>query len=294
MTLLALLVLLLVAAHAVLLLGIAMLVVVRRDRAALRRAGVSGARPIDELAASPYWWRRVEAARLSGDIARLGDRELLQRLLDDRHPAVQSAATASLMPLVDAATVGWLLDRLPERPMAVRLQQFRLLANAMELTVPALLQRLAPEASSRRLKAWITLVETIGSAELFSQVATLHSHPDPLIRLSVARALKRHRDPETEEMLLIALHDHDWRVRAVAARSLGTRGNAAAVPRLAAGLRDVRWWVRFRCGLALAQLGDQGRGALDEASRDVDRYAGEMAMMVGGLSPDSVMELSDG
>jgi HEAT repeat protein len=164
----------------------------------------------------------------------------------------------------------------------------------MDLTVPALLQRLTAEASSRRLKAWITLVESIGSAELFARVSTLHGHPDPLIRLSVARALKRHRDPETEEVLLIALHDHDWRVRAVAARSLGILGNAAAVPRLAVGLRDVRWWVRFRCGLALAQLGDQGRGALDDARRDVDRYAGEMATMIGGLSADSVVELAEG
>jgi HEAT repeat protein len=288
------LVLLLVAAHAALLFGIAVLVVVRHDRAAMRRAGARGSRPLDELAASPHWWRRVEAARLSGEIGRLGDRELGQRLLDDPHPAVQSAATASLVPLVDAATVGQLLDRLPERPMAIRLQQFGLLAGAMELTVPALLHRLTAEASSRRLKAWITLVETLGSPELFARVATLHSHADPLIRLSVARALKRRGDPEAEEVLLIALHDHDWRVRAVAARSLGTVGNAGAVPRLAAGLRDVRWWVRFRCGLALAQLGDEGRGALDDARRDVDRYAGEMATMIGGLSPDSVVELAEG
>ena len=95
-------------------------------------------------------------------------------------------------------------------------------------------------------------------------------------------------------MLLIALRDHDWRVRAVAARSLGAIGNASAVPRLAGGLRDVRWWVRFRCGLALAQLGDDGRRALDDARRDADRYAGEMATMISGLSTASVTELADG
>jgi HEAT repeat protein len=284
----------LVGAQLLFLGGLALLHLIRHDRQGMHHDAARRAPPLDDLAVSRHWWRRAQAARVSGEIARLGDRELLDRLLDDPHPAVQSAATASLEPLVDAETVGRLLDRLSERPMLVRLQQFALLARHLDLTIAALGQRLTAEASPRRLKAWIALVEGAGSPALFERVAALHSHPDPLIRLSVARALKRHRTPEAEEILLIALHDHDWRVRAVAARSLGTLGDGTAVPRLSAGLRDVRWWVRFRCGLALAQLGDAGRGALDDARRDTDRYAGEMATMIGGLSADSVTELAEG
>lgn len=266
-----------------------------RDRATARRGGVNrAAGPVDDLARSPRWWRRADAARRAGDIARLGDRELLYTLLEDAHAAVQSEATSSLESLIDAGAVGHLLDRLPERAMAVRLQQHALLARTLPLTTSALLQRLSPDASPRRLKSWIALVESLASPVLFARVATLHSHPDPLIRLSVARVLRRHRDPDAEEMLLIALYDHDWRVRAVAARSLGALGNASAVPRLAGGLRDVRWWVRFRCGLALAQLGDEGRRALADACRGADRYAGEMATMISGLSAASVTELADG
>jgi HEAT repeat protein len=294
-TLLTVVAVVIAVAQTAMLLGLATLLLLRRERAAFGRGRSEHAhRSLDDLAGSRSWWRRAEAARRSGDVARLGDRELLNRLLDDPHPAVQSAATASLAPLVDAVLVGRLLDRLPERPMAIRLQQFGLLRDTLPLTVPALLERLTPDAPPRRLKSWIALVEKLGSPELFARVASLHSHPEPLIRLSVARALRHYRHPEAEEMLLIALHDHDWRVRAVAARSLGRHGNTSAVPRLAAGLRDVRWWVRFRCGLALAQLGAQGRVALDDARRDVDRYAGEMATMIGGLSPDSVIELSEG
>ena len=268
---------------------------IRRERASLRgdrHAPMTAS--LDDLAASPHWWQRAEAARRSGSVARLGDAELRDRLLDDPHPAVQSAVTSSLVPLVDPAVVGQLLDRLPDRPMLVRLQQFRLLRESLTITTPALLHRLTPDSSPRRLKSWIALAEALGTPELLSGVAALHSHPDPLIRLSVARALKRHRHAEAEEVLLIALHDHDWRVRAVAARSLGTLGNPSAVSRLAAGLRDVRWWVRFRCGLSLAQLGAAGRTALDEAARDADRYAGEMATMIAGLSPDSITELAEG
>ena len=266
-----------------------------RDRTTSRRGSTNRAAvPVDDLARSSLWWRRADAARRAGDIARLGDRELLYTLLEDTHAAVQSDATSSLESLIDARAVGHLLDRLPDRAMAVRLQQHALLARVLPLTTAALTQRLVPDASPRRLKSWIALVETLNSPRLFARVGTLHSHPDPLIRLSVARALKHHRDPDAEEMLLIALRDHDWRVRAVAARSLGAIGNASAVPRLAGGMRDVRWWVRFRCGLALAQLGDDGRRALAHACRDADRYAGEMATMISGLSAASVTELADG
>jgi HEAT repeat protein len=274
------------------------LLVIRRDRAAIPSDGVTGAprrsRPLDTLAASPHWWRRAEAARMSGDLARLGDRALLHRLLDDPHPAVQSAATGSLSTVIDRETVAYLLDHLAERPMAVRLLQFQLLKGALPLTTSALMQRLTADAAPRRLKGWIALIESVGTPELFARVRELHGHPDPLIRLSVARALKRYPHPETQEVLLIALHDQDWRVRAVAARSLGVLGNAAAVPRLMAGLRDVRWWVRFRCGLALAQSGGAGRAALEQAARDTDRYAGEMATMIGGLSSETVSELAQG
>lgn len=292
MTDLQLLLALLLAFQVAFLGALGVLLATRRERAALRAVGSSV--PIEDLARSPRWWRRAAAARQAGAIARLGDRELLLRMLEDPHAAVQSAATSGIAPLVELSTVEYLLDRLPERAMLVRLQQFRLLHAALPLVIPALVRRLVPDASPRRLKSWIAFVETTGSPALLAHVATLHSHPDPLIRLSVARALKRHRDAETEEMLLIALRDHDWRVRAVAARSLGTRGNPAAVTRLAAGLRDVRWWVRFRCGLALAQLGAPGRAALESASGDTDRYAGEMASMIAGLSTDSVMELAEG
>ena len=92
---------------------------------------------------------------------------------------------------------------------------------------------------------FLFILDSLGSTELLERVATLHNHPDALIRLSVARALRRFAHPDAEEVLLISLRDPDWRVRAVAARSLGALGGASAVPRLAAGMRDVRWRVRF-------------------------------------------------
>ncbi len=246
-----------------------------------------------EQATAAQWWRRRDAARLLALVGSERDRVLLQRLLDDGHPAVQAGAASALPYVADRGVIEYVLDGLSERPMAVRLHQFAMLEATLRLTLPALLERLTLDAPPRRLKTWIMFAETVGSPELLERVSILHDHSDPLIRLSVARALKRYNDPGAEEVLLISLRDPDWRVRAVAARSLGVVGNAAAVPRLAAGLRDVRWRVRFRCALALAQLGDEGHAALRESRRDTDRFAAEMATMIVALSPDSVRELAE-
>jgi HEAT repeat protein len=244
-------------------------------------------------AGSRDWRRRRDAARVLAVVGTDRERVLLQQLLDDAHPAVQGAAAACLPAMADRGVIAYVLDGLPERSMIVRLHQFAMLEATLRLTLPSLLERLTADAPPRRLKTWISLAETIGSSELLERVATLHNHPDPLIRLSVARALRRSGHPDAVEVLLISLRDPDWRVRAVAARSLGALGGASAVPRLAAGMRDVRWRVRFRCALALAQLGSEGRAALAESRLGTDRFAAEMATMISALSADSVAELAE-
>jgi hypothetical protein len=88
--------------------------------------------------------------------------------------------------------------------------------------------------------------------------------------------------------------DPDWRVRAQAARALGTLADTESVPLLRRALADVNWWVRFRSGLALAQLGEPGRTALRECRTARDRYASDMAAMISGLSSGSIIELSEG
>ena len=245
-------------------------------------------------ARSRRWWRRLDAARLLAIVGGPRDRDLLRALLHDPHPAVRGIATASIPAVGDLDTVAQLLDALPDQPLVVRLYQFSVLRDTWWLATPALIERLRPDAPAARLDAWINLAESIATADVLEQVRQLHGHPDAGVRLAVARALKRYFHPLAEEALVTLLGDADWRVRALAARSLGTLGDASTVPRLATLLGDGQWWVRFRAGLALAQLGEAGRAALRAARADPDRYAAEMATMVSGLSPGSVVELAEG
>jgi HEAT repeat protein len=113
------------------------------------------------------------------------------------------------------------------------------------------------------------------------------------MRISAARAIRRYMHPDAEAVLRDMMRDTDWRVRAQAARGLGTIGATEAVADLSSALADRSWWVRFRSALALAQLGELGRRALRIARERPDRFAADMASMVSGLSDGAVMELAE-
>ena len=243
---------------------------------------------------SPIWWRRLAAARLLAVVGAERDRTMLRELLADRNPAVQTAATASLRRLADAELVEFVLDQLPARAIAVRRYQFAELKETWQLATPLLLRRITPEAAAGHLEVWISLAESIGSAELLARVVRLQDHPAARVRIATARALKRYYHPDSVDALGRLLADEDWRVRGQAARALGTLGASDAVEALGRALRDPSWWVRFRAGLALAQIGEPGRRVLREVRSTGDRFAAEMATMVSGLSEGGIVELAEG
>jgi HEAT repeat protein len=244
-------------------------------------------------ARSPFWWRRLEAARLLAVLGGPRHRDLLRRLLRDRHPAVQGVAAAGIPRVADLDAVAFVLDGLPQQPLVVRLYQFNVLAEAWWFTTPALLERLVPGAPGASLEVWVSLADAIGSGELLARICELSTHPDPGVRVVVARGLKKYFHPNAIRALRSMLGDPDWRVRAQAARSVGALRDEDAVPQLTTALHDRQWWVRFRAGLALAQLGERGREALRQAREGGDRYATEMATMISGFSAGTVVEIAE-
>lgn len=242
---------------------------------------------------SRLWWRRLDAARLLAVVGSVRDRTLLRQLLTDPHAAVQAAASICLTRVGDYALVEHVLDTLHTRPPIVRVFQLRILRQTWQHTVPALLERLQPLAALAKLQVWIALAESLADSRCLATLVDFRNHPVAEIRISAARALRRYLHPDSEAVLRAMIRDDDWRVRAQAARGLGALGATSAVPELSFALADRSWWVRFRSALALAQLGETGRRALRIARDRTDRYAGDMAAMVSGLSDGAVVELAE-
>jgi HEAT repeat protein len=243
-------------------------------------------------ARSAFWWRRLDAARLLAVVAAPRDRLTVRRLLADKHPAVQAAATNCLPRLDDEGLIADVIERMPERSPAVRVFQAEILRDVWRLAARPLLRRLQVRAPAARLEVWVQLAEAIGEPQCLAAAAVLHRHSDPGVRAAVARALRRFPHPNTAAALAERIADPEWRVRAEAARSLGAVAGAEAVPRLVTALSDRAWVVRLRAALAMAELGRAGRAALEAAAeRKDDPYARDMAIMVGALADGTVAEL---
>jgi HEAT repeat protein len=242
-------------------------------------------------ARSIFWWRRLEAARLLAVVAAPRDRMTVRRLLADRHPAVQAAATNCLARLEDEGLIADVIDRMPDRSPAVRLMQAEVLRSVWRLTSRPLLRRLQMRGPAPRLEVWIQLAEAIAEPQCLAAAAALHRHPDANVRAAVARALRRFPHPNAAAALAERIVDPEWRVRAEAARSLGAVASAEAIPLLVTALGDRTWTVRLRAAVALAELGEPGQQALEAAKERDDRYARDMAIMVTALSQGTITEL---
>ncbi len=141
--------------------------------------------------------------------------------------------------------------------------------------------------------AWLALAESLNLPSLRPAVTALAAHPDPEARAGAARALRRYPHAESVDAVRALLDDPQDFVRAAAAQALGALRATEAEPQLERGLSDGAWWVRFRCALALALLGEPGRAALRRARQSRDKFARDMAVMTSGLSEGAVLELGD-
>jgi HEAT repeat protein len=90
-------------------------------------------------------------------------------------------------------------------------------------------------------------------------------------RIGACRGLSRIARPEVRPLLVEALADDAWAVRAEAARGLTGLGDVSSVPELERALSDGAWWVRANAAEALRSIGPAGLDALVRASTGGDR-----------------------
>jgi len=265
----------------------------REELAELLRRGTWSSH-ITRQARSFWWWRRLDAARLLSLMATPNDARVIGQLVRDSHPAVQMAAVRCLLRVPSDSLIATVLDRLPRQPVTVRVIQGETLHQLWTATQPLLSERLRRHnAPADHLDVWINVAETIGAPEALPPIIALHTHRDANVRIAVTKALRHYYQPGVAEALSTLLRDADWRVRGQAARGLGALNVQSAIPQLRDALHDDTWWVRFRAGLALAQMHEPGRRALREARAMSDRFASEMAVMISGLSEGSITELTE-
>lgn len=242
---------------------------------------------------SPWWWRRTRAAHLLGVVATPGDVPVLRRLMRDTTPAVRAAAVRTVLQIGDRELVDQLLAGLGTMHPLVFGQVLRAIRDRPDACEASILKRLNAGTRGADLVYYIRAGAAVRTVAAFDAICRLADHPGWQVRAEVARALRLFRSPEATDALRALLRDDDWRVRAKAAASAATAGAADLVPHVADALHDDEWWVRYRAALALARFGPPGRAELMLVRTTGDRFAADMATMVGGLPDGALAELAD-
>lgn len=241
------------------------------------------------------WGSRVVALELLGKLGAIEQRPMVDDIVcHEAHPEVYAAGLGCLAQFVDQSSeLRFLWDRLQERPALSGSYNEWLFRTA----IVALTERRGADAAVdavRELFAGTSLqdpltldfISAIGKAGLSPLVPELAArygweHAPKGARIACVRAVGLIQP--THAVLLRALSDPEWEIRAVGAKYL--RGTA---PDVVAALSDCltapAFYVRFNAAVTLAALGEAGREALERAleypdrfARDISRYALHMS-----------------
>lgn len=138
-----------------------------------------------------------------------------------------------------------------------------------------------PGLSPEILRAAIEALAFISDGELASALIglALDEQADPLELAHYLRKLGDLGDFTAAPVVASGLGHPRPRVRANAAQAAGKLGLVTVVPRLGALLADGDWWVRFRAGGALVELGEPGRDRLRAAATGDRGIARETAVI---------------
>ena len=247
-------------------------------------------------------WRRAAAVRGLGECGGAAARKALIDAANEDSGEVRRAARDGLLndgtpEAVHAAIQSFLTD-LPRRASWRRTFYARLAFVASDqLTTLVRSGELKPAEEKLAIEA----LGDAGRRSALSLAVERLISPDAEMRATAVRVIGK-VGHETEMILLIeALNDIEWYVRAAAARALewmltlngavthaGARQNA--IEKLVYRLTDSSWWVRANAARALARAGGTGVTLLLRSAESSDRYARDAsvaALAMASLTPDA-------
>jgi len=101
----------------------------------------------------------------------------------------------------------------------------------------------------------------------------------PEMRIACLRSLQKIGGDALDCVILAGLRDPDWRVRAVAAKSV-EKCSDAVIEQLELALGDQNYHVRLNAALSLSRKGAAGQAALDRQTQSRDRFVREVSRYV--------------
>ncbi|MDX6766768.1 MAG: HEAT repeat domain-containing protein [Candidatus Methylacidiphilales bacterium] len=129
---------------------------------------------------------------------------------------------------------------------------------------------LKTEQVSYAIAAYRKLIENSPDDRILYQA---FKNPDPVVRVTAAKALGLMKDARSVDLLIEHAKDKERSVRQAIVLALGDLKDKKALSVLVAALKDEDWFVRAEAALALGKVGDaQAAAKLFELLNDSDTY----------------------
>jgi len=232
-------------------------------------------RRVERLSNSPFWFRRVRAARLAHVLPKDAS-GIVARLLDDGSTSVQAATIESFGSDQIADHAAKLLELMSDQNQSVRFTaQQALLRGDGRIAEP--LRLWLTNADQEFAHYGLEVAAYLDDPRLVHVISTFAEAEDPLLRRLVARATPVGSIPADLGFFRALFDDEDPIVRATVIESTTRIDADWLLPRVARALTDRAWKVRRAAGLALAQSGALGEMFLREALDSEDPFAADMA-----------------
>jgi len=211
---------------------------------------------------SPFWWRRLQGARLLTLVGR--DAGTLAGLATDRHALVRAQWAEALgwhrFPGGAEALIPLLADESGHVRYTAR-ESLMLLGPAAKPAIVHALERESPPD----LLVLLEVAAAIASVDALA-VGLRHSRSDnPQVRVRAARLLRAIGAADAAARLVELLEDPSAMVRAAAATAIGSIAHWPGALALSRRLDDPDWEVRTMSSVALQRLGAPGELLLRRA-----------------------------
>jgi HEAT repeat protein len=140
-----------------------------------------------------------------------------------------------------------------------------------------------------KLLLLIKILASLRISESIEVLRNIYEESDNIeIRINSLKAIGKINDLSSLKVIMDALSDKDWQIRAVACKVLGEMAIKGAVSRLQPLLEDKNWYVRKNAANALVKLGKIGTYALLAFMNTDDKYAKDM--IVHALEEEGIVE----
>jgi hypothetical protein len=226
---------------------------------------------------SSFWSKRSRAIRCIFLSPQLQDSLALHTFLDDKSYYIRSLAAFAAIALEQPSLTYAVLKRMGSEHKHARYAYRSAILHSQSKVFNQVLDIYKQDPEEEVRLACLDVFSFRVIPHLFSFIQKDLSSHNLDIKLTATQLLANLPDLRAIETLEAYLEDPHWMIRAEAAKNLGNLQARGAINQLEKCLSDPVWTVRLQAGLALKQLGNEGRHILETQDWDLNADAYEIA-----------------